>query len=181
MKRLVWVLSFFISLTSYADFLKVSPGEISGFEYFAQEEQRLHKAFTIIEKVINSEEFKSAVLKYPYYTNNNGLNNQQVYDFLMSGKELIDGEQTLNEMNFDVARYVPWYASAVIARTNPGSHNWIEVNGQHYVKMNSAEMAGNITHEWIHLMGFYHDSKNDSHSVPYAVGEIMKKLALKHL
>ena len=33
-------------------------------------------------------------------------------------------------------------------------------------------MVSNIVHEWIHLLGFLHGSKNMNQEVPYVVGRI---------
>ncbi len=165
-------------------FLKVAPGEIYGFKYYPEELSRMMDAFKMIEEVVNSEEFKEKVIGYMgstgnrSYTSSNNLTNEQVYAFLMQGKELLKGNETLGEMNFDVARYYKRW-SKVIGYTNPGKHNWISVNGKFYRNYDVAQIASNITHEWIHLCGFYHDSARDHDSVPYAVGYIMEDLVKK--
>lgn len=169
------------------NFLKVVPGQIKGFDNYPSEKERMQKAFHVIEAVINSVEFKNRVIAFKGsgakggYTSNQNLTNEQIYDFLMQGKELLDGETTLGEMNLDISRYSPWYSSAVIGRTSPGKSKWIEVNGQHYRNMDVAGMASNLTHEWIHLNGFLHDSAADHDSVPYSVGYIVNDLAKKFL
>lgn len=170
-----------------ATYLKVVPGQIVGFNKVPKEKEKLLKAFEIIEAVVNSKEFKEKVISFEGsgptggYTSPNELTNEEVYNYLMQGRELIDGDTTLGEMNLDISRYKPWYRSAVIGRTYPGKSKWIEVNGQHYTKMSVEDMASNITHEWIHLNGFYHSSASDHHSVPYAVGYIVRDLAKKYL
>jgi len=169
------------------NFLKVVPGQLKGFDSFPSEKERLQKAFLVIEAVVNSTEFKNRVIAFKGsgpkggYTSNQNLSNEQIYDFLMQGKELLDGETTLGEMNLDISRYSPWYSSKVIGRTSPGKSKWIEVNGQHYRSMDVANMAANVTHEWIHLNGFLHDSAADHDSVPYTVGYIVGDLAKKFL
>jgi hypothetical protein len=136
--------------------------------------------------VINSEEFKAKVINYigldgkRAYSSNNGLTNEQIYSKLMEGNELLGGQSTLGEMNFDLERYSKWW-SKVIGYTSPGVDNWIEVNGKFYANYQPDSIAGNLTHEWIHLNGFYHDSARDHDSVPYAVGYIMEALATKYL
>lgn len=169
------------------NFLKIVPGQIKGFDSFPSEKEKLLKAFPVIEAVVNSVEFKNRVIAFKGsgskggYTSNNNLTNEQIYDFLMQGRELLDGATTEGEMNVDISRYSPWYSSKVIGRTYPGKSKWIEVNGQHYRKMDVAAMASNVTHEWIHLTGFYHDSAADADSVPYKVGSIVGELAKKYL
>ncbi len=170
-----------------AAFLKVVPGKISNFERVPAEKTRLIQSFDIIEAVINSEEFKELVIQYKGkgkfggYTSHQGLTNEQIYEKIMSGKEVVGGTQTLMEMNFDVSRYVPILPSHVIGRTYVGLSNLIEVNGRKYAFLSPADMAANLTHEWIHLLGFLHTNAEDLQSVPYAVGDIMQKLAEKYL
>jgi hypothetical protein len=135
--------------------------------------------------VINSEEFKERVISYKGergYASNNSLSNVQIYELLMTGHEILDGESSIGEMNFDIKRYKsknPF--SSVIAYTNPGKDNIIRANQRKYIDINVAGIAGNITHEWIHLMGFLHADANDTDSVPYAIGNIMEELADKYL
>jgi len=164
--------------------LKVVPGKITGFNNYVQEERNMLTAFDIVENVINSEEFKTKVISYlskngqRTYTNNKGLTNEQVYETIMNGKELLNGDNTLGEMNFDVDRYSRFW-SKVIGYTNIGKDNVIHVNGKFYKNYSPAEITGNITHEWLHLMGFVHSSASDHDSIPYAVGYIMGDLAEK--
>jgi hypothetical protein len=169
------------------NFLKVVPGQIQGFDSFPSEKVKLQKAFLVIEAVVNSAEFKNRVIAFKGsgpkggYTSNNNLTNEEIYNFLMRGHEILDGDTTEGEMNVDITRYTPWYPSKVIGSTSPGKSKWIKVNGQHYKSMDVAGMASNVTHEWIHLNGFLHDSAADHDSVPYTVGYIVNDLAKKFL
>ena len=165
-------------------FLQVLPGQIKGFTSYQSELAKMKQAFSDIETVVNSNEFKEKVINYlgkdgkRSYLRNNGLTNEQVYEAIMAGKELIGGEQTPGEMNFDVTRYMKFW-SKVIGYTEPGKSNTMYVHGKFYKKFSPAEISGNITHEWLHLCGFYHGSAADHDSVPYAVGYIMRDLAKK--
>ncbi len=159
--------------------LKVVPGEVYGFKKYPSELAMIQKAIPIMEAVVNSEEFKQRVIgRQPAYTSNRGMTNSQVYTYLMQGKELLNGNNTLGEMNFNVERYSRWW-SKVIAYTSPGQHDWIMVNGKFYSKFDQIDIAANLTHEWIHLTGFLHDSASDRDSVPYAVGDIVEELSRK--
>lgn len=189
---LILLFSAIVSLSAHAHpadliptgHLKVVPGEIYGFNRYPAELAKINRALPIMEAVVNSEEFKREVIGYVgsdgkrSYTSNNRLTNEQVYEFLMQGKELLKGDSTLGEMNFNVERYSRWW-SKVIAYTSPGNHDWIMVNGKFYANFNEVDIASNLVHEWIHLTGFYHDSARDRDSVPYAVGDIVGKLATK--
>lgn len=168
------------------DFLKVVPGMIAGFDHKPNIVEKINQAMPVIEAIINSEEFRERVISYngggSSYASNNSLSNLQIYNLLMTGNEMLGGESSLGAMNFDIKRYkskIPW--SDVIAYTLPGEDNIIRANERKYIDLNVAGMAGNITHEWIHLMGFMHDSANDTQSVPYAIGDIMEELAEKYI
>jgi hypothetical protein len=166
--------------------LRVVPGSVAGFKNYPKERQTMENAFRLVEQVINSEEFKQRVVNYVdksgnrSYTNNRGLTNEQVYEYIMAGKEIIDGDKTPGEMNFDITRYNKSW-SKVIGYTNIGSNNVIHVNGKFYRNYAASEIASNLTHEWIHLCGFVHKNAADHDSVPYAVGYIMSDLAKKLL
>ncbi len=166
--------------------LQVLPGNISGFSSKPQELANMEEAFRIVEAVINSDEFKQKVINFVNksgarsYTNNKGLTNEQVYEAIMAGNEIIGGANTPGQMNFDVSRYVKSW-SKVIGYTSPGKSNTIFVNGKFYSGFKPSEISSNVTHEWLHLCGFVHSSASDHDSVPYAVGYIMKDLAAKLL
>lgn len=165
-------------------FLQVQPEKITGFTKYPAELKRMQEAFEIIETVINSNEFKEKVINFinkkgaRSYVRSNGLTNEGVYEAIMTGNELIGGAQTPGAMNFNVSRYMKFW-SKVIGYTNPGKSNTMYVNGKFYKKFSAAEITSNVTHEWLHLCGFYHGSAAEHDSVPYAVGYIMRDLALK--
>ncbi len=165
-------------------YLQLVPGKITGFKKGGAEETLVLESFHVIEQVMNSETFKHRVINFVNkkgqraYESNNGLTNEQVYAFLMGGKELINGEATEGEMNFDLKRYTNYF-SKVIGYTNPGKSNLIKVNSKFYRKFDVPEVTGNLVHEWIHLMGFFHGSAASHDSVPYAVGYIARDLAKK--
>lgn len=143
---------------------------------------KLEQAFELTEQVVNSQEFKAKVIGYVArysgrreYTGSNGLSNEQVYEHLMTGRELTM-DDTPGEMNLFITKYNSWW-SKVIAWTNPRTSKWIHVNWRFYKRFNVDEMVSNIVHEWTHLMGYFHVSRNDSDSVPYAVGRIAGEVA----
>lgn len=146
------------------------------------QKKKLEQAFLLTEQVVNSQEFKEKVIGYiaantgkREYTGNNGLSNEQVYLHLMSGEELTMKDSS-GEMNLYITKYHRWW-SKVIAWTNPKSDKWIHVNWRFYKRFDVDEMVSNIVHEWVHLMGYFHVSKHDSDSVPYAVGRIAGEVA----
>ena len=184
-------LRFFPSSLGHAEkvptgFLKVVGGTLSGFPKDSKEKVKVLDSYSIIEAVMNSNEFKERVINFKSsigtrsYSSNRGMSNEQVYEFLMQGKELVGGENTLGEMNFDVNRYYRGW-SKVIGYTTPGKSNTISVNGRFYSRYSLTQITSNLVHEWIHLNGFLHDSAKDHDSVPYAIGYIAEELAEKYL
>lgn len=182
-------LNFFPTELGFADqvptgFLKVVGGTLSGFPKNSSEKQKVLDSYSIIEAVMNSNEFKERVINFKSsdgkrsYSSNRGMSNEQVYEYLMQGKELVGGESNQGEMNFDVRRYYRGW-SKVIGYTNPGKSNTISVNGRFYSRYKITQITSNLVHEWIHLNGFLHDSAKDHDSVPYAVGYIAEELAEK--
>lgn len=145
----------------------------------------LMDAMDLVEIVVNSEAFKEKVIGYinstgnRNYTRNEGLSNEEVYLKLMEGKEVLD-QTTPGEMNLYIQQYNRWW-SKVIGYTKIGTSKWMWVNWKFYKNFDASEMASNIVHEWIHLMGFYHDSASDHDSVPYAIGYITRTLAAQYL
>lgn len=184
-------LNFFPTELGFADqvptgFLKVMGGNLSGFPKSGKEKQKVLDSYTVIEAVMNSTEFKERVINFKSsdgkrsYSSNRGMTNEQVYEFLMQGRELVGGDNNLGEMNFDVRRYYRGW-SKVIGYTSPGKSNTISVNGRFYSRYSISQISSNLVHEWIHLNGFLHDSAKDHDSVPYAVGYIAEELAEKYL
>jgi hypothetical protein len=148
---------------------------------------RMMDAIEMVRVIVNSDEFKEMIIGHldengnQTYTRNEGMSNEEIYNFLMEGREVLD-QDSPGEMNLYIKRYRPWWPwSKVIGYTKIGKSKFMYVNWRKYKYFDSVEMAGNIVHEWIHLMGFRHDSARDHDSVPYAVGYIIGKLANKYL
>lgn len=143
------------------------------------------EAIEMVELIINSETFKEKVIGFintngeRSYTRNEGLTNEEVYLRLMEGKEVVD-QQTPGEMNLYIQQYHRWW-SKVIGYTKIGSSKFMWVNWKFYKNFAASEIASNIVHEWIHLMGFYHDSASDHDSVPYAIGYITRNLVEQYI
>lgn len=148
---------------------------------------RMLNAIEMVSEIVNSETFKEMVIGYlneygqRSYTRNEGLSNEEVYLTLMEGREVLD-QDTPGEMNLYIKRYRPWWPwSKVIGYTKIGKSKYMYVNWRKYKYFDSIAMASNIVHEWIHLMGFRHDSAKDHDSVPYAIGYITGRLAEQYL
>lgn len=63
----------------------------------------------------------------------------------------------------------------MVGYTKP-SINRISINEKFFRNFTSAQIAGNLAHEWVHKLGFDHRSAKEYDSVPYAIGDIVAQL-----
>lgn len=157
--------------------------QLSGFD--RDQEEKIYKAFDLIKRVVASDEFKRKVLGKKHngkkqYVDNNGLTNAQIYKRLLEGSEMLNQAKN-NTMDLELQAY--YEKANVIGYTKP-SIKTVYVNTR-YLDMKSFgvnEVAMNLTHEWLHKLGFKHAQKKTAtrkDSVPYGVGYIMRSLAGK--
>lgn len=158
--------------------------QLSGFE--RDQEDKIHDAFELIKRVIATDEFKKKVLNKTYngkkqYVDNDGLTNVQIYKKLLEASEKLSPGKN-NTMDLHLASY--YEGANVIGYTKP-SIKTIYVNTRYLDKSSftTNEVAMNVTHEWLHKLGFKHSyekTASRAHSVPYAIGYIMRDLAAKY-
>lgn len=155
------------------------------------QKEKLFKAINMLGEILNGEVFKKRVIGYLRNSNgereysknylwsdvDNKLTNEDVYELIMNGDERIIPE-TIGEMNINVWQYrSSWWTKHVVGYTNPSKSKWISVNSRHYNGYEIHEMVANITHEWMHLLGFLHGKNNTREEVPYVVGRIAGAIA----
>lgn len=153
--------------------------------------QKLSDAAKLLEMVVNTDNFKKAVLLH-IYTEPGGLFKRsktlnafrmtsltpmQVYKKFMSGSERLDpkpdGEADIHisidrRDAGDVLGYT--YASTPM--------QW--VYSSFFGRATLADIASNLAHEYCHKLGFTHESnytKLRQYTVPYAIGRIVKEIA----
>jgi hypothetical protein len=149
------------------------------------QEGKLLDAFDMIKRVVGSDEFKRRVLGHTYngkkqYVDNGGYTNAQVYKAILEGAEKLSPKKN-NAMDLDLETYTE--SNIVIGYTMP-SITTIYMNTKYLnlSKFQANQVAMNLTHEWLHKLGFKHAQNNSAsrpHSIPYAVGYIMRDLAAK--
>lgn len=179
-------------------YLKVVQEDTS-FPELPQKEKFL-KALSIIEDVLNSEEFRGKVLSYVnrsgkrQYAQNflwedskHPLTNEDIYAVIMKGDEKMrqntQGEMNLNSIvkTCSLAQKASTWCRTVIGSTSPYTSKWIELNWKFYSTFKTHEMVTNLVHEWLHLIGFIHGKENLQEEVPYVVGAIAGEVAQKLL
>jgi hypothetical protein len=150
-----------------------------------EHEDKILKGIELVKKVVASDEFKQKVLNHTYkgkkqYVDNGGLTNAQVYKKLLEGAEMLNPEKN-NTMDIQLESY--YESNIVIGYTMPSILK-VFMN-EKYLDQSSFQanqVAMNLMHEWLHKLGFKHAQDNSPsrpHSVPYAIGYIVRDLAKK--
>lgn len=161
--------------------MRVSLGQVSG--YSDVERRKLDQATTLMARVLNSREFKDAVLSSTFGGRPGFASDTrtpaEVYATIRAAKErstgAADGEVDLNVR----LESFSWFQRHVVGYTTPGSDT-ITTNRRFFAGYEPAEVAGHLAHEWLHAIGFEHDFRATAQrpsSVPYEVGELVERLA----
>lgn len=137
--------------------------------------KKVHKAADLIQRVVNSPEFKEAILD-GRFTYTKGLSNYEIYQAIMRGSEKLSPRKD-HEMDLVVETF---YADAVTIGYTMTNSSKIFMNRKFLHRYNPSEVTTNLMHEWLHKIGFAHeeeDSPARRASVPYSVGYIVRRLA----
>lgn len=156
--------------------------KLKGFN--EEQEQKIFEAITLIKKIVLSPDFKAAVLSKSFnneftFKDNAGLSNQEIYQKILDGKELVGSNTAANGiMDLELELYRD-DESKTIGYTYPQiSH--VYINEKFLNRFRPYEVANNLFHEWLHKIGFDHSVERTperEHSVPYALGYIVKDMA----
>ena len=150
-------------------------------QFSATDREKIENAADLVKRIIMSQEFKDAVVGFTYnrekrFVDNNGLTNLQIYDRIIIAAERLS---TAKNYVMDVEIQLYYEDSTTIGYTYPSTPR-IWMNTKYFDRYTPYQVAGNLTHEWLHKLGFIHDSANTPsrpYSVPYAVGYIVRSLA----
>lgn len=173
--------------------LKVSLNSLLGGTKSFREKYK--KAMKLLEKAVNSEEFKQRVLNFNY--NDNGviinnfkgayhhetgklMSNQEVYDLIMSGYDIYTKEKD-GDIDIESTLYSKRWSSAM-GFTYPSTiRTWMNT----YIVQEIPTIAGNQGHESLgHNLGFTHSYKwnpTRQFSQPYAIGYIIASIVESYL
>ena len=143
--------------------------------------EKVEDAADLVKRVISSQEFKDAVVNHTVngvktFANNNGLTNLQIYERIIIASERVSPAKNFT---LDVELELYYENSSTIGYTYPDSTR-IWMNTKYFNTFSPYKVADNLTHEWIHKLGFVHDAAATEarpNSVPYAVGYIVRDLA----
>ena len=149
--------------------------KIKMVNFSAANKKKVHKAASMIQRILMSEEFKNEILD-ARFTWTMGLSNLEIYEKILKGAEKLSPKE---DYEMDVVLET-FYADAVtVGYTMTGSQK-VFMNRKFLHRFTPAEVTSNIMHEWLHKLGFSHeveDSPSRRDSVPYAVGYIVRRLA----
>lgn len=137
--------------------------------------KKYKKGLELLELVINSKDFKDEILRAKF-TETQGMTNRQVYDYIMSGRNLY-----FTEVDKEIEIHVSMYYSfrRVIGYTKPSTW-WTYLNRRMFRRMSADDIAGNAIHEYCHNLGFSHYKRKRT-SVPYQVGNIVSRIGYRVL
>lgn len=177
--KIICSILFFLPISSYAFDVTL---KLKGFNQ--EQEQKIFKAAELIKEIVLSEEFKKAVISKSFnneftFKDNAGLTNEQIYQKIIEGKELVGHNTTANgNMDLELVLYRD-DQSNTIGYTYPHiSH--VYINEKFLNRFEPYQVANNLFHEWLHKIGFDHSVEKTperEHSVPYALGYIVKDMA----
>ena len=154
-------------------------------EFTAAQEVKYNEAIDIVKKVEATEAFRSKVLNHTWsglkqFADNGEKTNAQIYQSVLDAAESLNKIKN-NTMDLGVKMY--YATTTVIGWTNP-SITYINVNTKYFDQFDPNEVAGNLFHEWLHKLGYGHDSSVTAkrpYSVPYAVGYMIRDLGKNFL
>jgi hypothetical protein len=150
------------------------------------QKQKLLDAQAHVRRVVASDEFRDSVLNHTYsgkktFNYNNGMTNEEIYEAILDGAEALSPSKN-NAMDLEVELYYNRWTSTVGYTYETTKR--IFQNTKFFNSYTSEEVAGNLFHEWLHKLGFDHQSSYSTsrdYTVPYALGYLMEKLAKQDL
>lgn len=191
-------LALLFTCFSYGQPVKVELHSIVGY---GQNEDFAKKAAKALEKVLNSEEFKTKMLAMTFLRTN-GLTNQQLYDLIMKAHEVqgnggqdgvvdlrvrtlrIDSDESKWKDNCEIGSRsgtigIDGNGDGVTAICPQRLELWVKEN-------NVAELAGHYAHEYMHILGFGHykflSTQNwREKTFVYKIGNLVSDLVTKQM
>ena len=160
--------------------------KVSFVNFNHQEIKKVENTLRVIKEIIQSHEFENRIKHFMFkkkkiFHENNGFTNEEIYQKILEGGEVLDGKKPDSMMEIELELFE--YSSKTIGYTYPDTKR-IWIHKKYFSKYTIQQVANNLMHEWMHKLGFNHganwDEKRD-YSVPYAVGNIFEDLITEKL
>ncbi len=169
--------SFDFSADTSLPFLTVRPGQTKNYTPAMQ--AKLEKAIRLMEVVLNSKALHDKIDAFTYknkqqFSDNRGQTNEQIYDSIRETNE--GGTQNGIDYTADFNHRLYYKRFTKVVGYTYFGDTWINSNTKYVNGYDEADLAGHLSHEWTHLMGYQH-VQTFPYSVPYAVGEMVAELA----
>jgi hypothetical protein len=149
--------------------LKFTVHQMKDFSF--NDTKKYKSSVRLLEEAINSKEFYKLFMELEL-SSDKGMTNQQIYDLMMSGAEVLDPIVD-NEADIFITMY--YSNNSTVGYTYPHTkEKWI--NKKFFDEYDASQIAKNLIHEYMHKLGFGHVSSREHTSVPYAVGFLIEDL-----
>lgn len=142
--------------------------------------EKFSQASEIIKRVVASDSFRDQIVNYTYngvkrFVKNKGLSNEKIYLAILDGAEKLTPAKD-NTMSLNARLYTATFPEMSYSYANT---LLISINTAYFDKITAVELAGRMTHHWLHKLGF--DYKNTTpeaklNSVPVAVSKILQDI-----
>lgn len=141
--------------------------------YTLDDLHKLSLALGYFRLVINSVVFRDLVISHEPFIGTRGLNNRDVYQTIMSGREM--GTPVDNSADLDLT-LISQFSDNAIGYT---MGRRIFTFRNKFNELSTGNLAGHYAHEYCHTLGFSDpaDMNLSNKNVPYEIGRIIGRLA----
>jgi hypothetical protein len=145
---------------------------------------KYERAILLFRKVTGLKEFRTAVIEHKKKNGKVGFENTSDSNLAVYNNLLAGAEKLQPAANGTVDMEIEFYYSnnSTVGYTYPNSKR-VWVNTKFFDSYSLSSVAANLIHEWLHKLGYGHDSKATAirpYSVPYGVGTIMRSIGAKY-
>jgi len=155
--------------------------KINFINFKDHEKEKIIEAIKLIKAIIQNHEFEKRVKNFNFkkknsFHDNKGLTNEEIFQKIIDGAETVGDEVVNNRMDVELELYE--HPSKTIGYTYPDTKR-IWINRKYFSHYKVNQVANNLMHEWMHKLGFNHDTKWSAargYSVPYAIGNIFEEI-----
>lgn len=165
--------------------------------YQGESLERLKQAIQLLEKIINSDEFKKVVLEFKTHIEGGtfhfirkekrGLRVRTIKLKRYSNAEVLEKILSGNSQHKNIIELklkMEFGSDGDVVGYKKSGSSTIHTYEKFVISMSLVRFAAHLIHEYCHIIGFEHSSSSkydklrDCYSVPYAIHKMLKKLLL---